>query len=213
MKIYTCFGDKGKTKLISGETVGKNDKLIVAYGSIDKLISFLAVFISFYKEFYSYTIKNKHKLKKINIIIDLLNDVQLVLFKLSTDLASTNLNDEQLNKFKIKRITEDDVKNLEKIIDKILEKSNKIDSFIIPSNNILSSMLHYLRTLTRESEIKIIDCLNYYNINKNILSFINRLSDLFFAIALYFETLINNDIKLLKNFKEKELFKDFFENF
>ena len=74
-------------------------------------------------------------------------------------------------------------------------------------------MLHYLRTLTREAEVKIIDCLNHYDINKNILSFINRLSDLFFAIALYLETLINNDIKLLKNHKEKQLFKDFFEKF
>ena len=145
--------------------------------------------------------------------MELLNDIQLILFNLSTDLASTNLNDKQLNKFKIKRITENDVKNLEKIIDKILEKSNKIDSFVIPSNNVLSSMLHYLRTLTREAEVKIIDCLNHYDINKNILSFINRLSDLFFAIALYLETLINNDIKLLKSHKEKQLFKDFFEKF
>ncbi len=213
MKIYTCFGDKGKTKLISGEIVDKNDKLIVAYGNVDKLIAFLGFIISFYKEFYSYIIKNKYKLKKINIIMELLNDIQLILFNLSTDLASTNLNDKQLNKFKIKRITENDVKNLEKIIDKILEKSNKIDSFVIPSNNVLSSMLHYLRTLTREAEVKIIDCLNHYDINKNILSFINRLSDLFFAIALYLENLINNDIKLLKNHKEKQLFKDFFEKF
>ncbi|MEM3394368.1 MAG: ATP:cob(I)alamin adenosyltransferase, partial [Candidatus Methanomethylicia archaeon] len=61
MKIYTCFGDKGKTKLISGEIVDKNDKLIVAYGNVDKLIAFLGFIISFYKEFYSYIIKNKYK--------------------------------------------------------------------------------------------------------------------------------------------------------
>lgn len=213
MRIYTCFGDNGKTKLISGEIVDKNDKLIIAYGSIDKLISFLSFIISFYKEFYSFSIKNKCKLKKIEIIVDLLGDIQLLLFDLSTDLACTNLPENQLNKFKIKRINIEDIKNLEKIIDKLMEKIPKIDSFIIPANNILASMIHYLRTLVRESESKIIDCLPYYEINQNILPFINRLSDLFFAIALYLEVILNNNIKLLKEFKQKEIFKNFFQNF
>jgi cob(I)alamin adenosyltransferase len=213
MKIYTCFGDKGKTKLISGEIVDKNDKLVIAYGSIDKLISFLAFIISFYKEFYSFNIKNESKLRKIDIIIDLLSDIQLLLFDLSTDLASTNLNQELSDKFKIRRITKENIKDLEKIIDKILRRVPELNSFIIPANNVLASMIHYLRTLVRESESKIIDCLTYYKINENILPFINRLSDLFFVISLYLEVIINNDIKLLNKFKEKEIFKDFFENF
>ncbi|MGC8734414.1 MAG: cob(I)yrinic acid a,c-diamide adenosyltransferase [bacterium] len=213
MKIYTCFGDQGKTKLISGEIVDKNDKLIIAYGSIDKLISFLSFIISFYKEFYSFIIKNKYKLKKIEVIIELLNDIQLLLFDLSTDLACTNLNEDQIKNLKIKRIDLEDIKNLEKIIDRIMERVYKIDSFVIPANNVLSSMIHYLRTLVRESEAKIIDCLPYYKINPNILLFVNRLSDLFFAIALYLEIILNNNIKLLKEFKQREIFKNFFENF
>jgi len=213
MKIYTCFGDKGKTKLISGEIVDKNDKLVIAYGSIDKIISFLAFVISFYKEFYSFNIKNELKLKKIDIIIHLLSDIQLLLFDLATDLACTNLNKELSDKFKIKRITKENIKDLEKIIDKILQRVPDLNSFVIPANNVLASMIHYLRTLVREAEIKIIDCLPYYKINENILPFVNRLSDLFFSIALYLEIIINNDIKLLNKFNEKKIFKNFFEEF
>ncbi|MGB9638096.1 MAG: ATP:cob(I)alamin adenosyltransferase, partial [bacterium] len=139
--------------------------------------------------------------------------IQLLLFDLSTDLACTNLNEDQIKNLKIKRIDLEDIKNLEKIIDRIMERVYKIDSFVIPANNVLSSMIHYLRTLVRESEAKIIDCLPYYKINPNILLFVNRLSDLFFAIALYLEIILNNNIKLLKEFKQREIFKNFFENF
>mgnify|MGYP001773514499 CR=1 FL=1 len=218
MKIYTKFGDKGNTKLISGETVSKNDKLIIAYGNIDKLISFLGFIITFYKEFYISTLKKKYKMKsktkkELDLIFELLNDIQILLFDVSTDLASTNLNQEQKNKIKIKQITQEDILKIEEIIDKIWSKIGNINSFVIPSNNTLSAMLHYLRTLTRETESKVVECSQQYQINPNILPLINRLSDLFFTISLYLEILINNDIKLLVNFRSKRLFENFFKFF
>ena len=43
MKIYTKSGDKGKTSLIGGKRVSKDDIQIDAYGTIDELNSNLGL--------------------------------------------------------------------------------------------------------------------------------------------------------------------------
>ena len=37
MKIYTKFGDKGKTRLYGGDVVDKDHPRIEAYGTLDEL--------------------------------------------------------------------------------------------------------------------------------------------------------------------------------
>ena len=46
MKIYTKTGDKGKTSLIGGTRVWKNDARLEAYGTIDELNAFIGVLIT-----------------------------------------------------------------------------------------------------------------------------------------------------------------------
>ncbi len=43
MKIYTKTGDKGSTSLVGGARVSKNDPRVHAYGTVDELISHLAL--------------------------------------------------------------------------------------------------------------------------------------------------------------------------
>ena len=43
MKIYTKKGDEGKTGLIGGTRVAKNDLKINAYGTVDELNSFVGM--------------------------------------------------------------------------------------------------------------------------------------------------------------------------
>ena len=43
MKIYTKTGDTGKTSLIGGTRILKNDPRIEAYGTVDELNSFTGV--------------------------------------------------------------------------------------------------------------------------------------------------------------------------
>ena len=45
-QIYTGTGDKGKTSLVRGLRVKKNDDRIEAYGTIDELNSFIGLLIS-----------------------------------------------------------------------------------------------------------------------------------------------------------------------
>ena len=51
MKIYTKFGDRGKTRLYGGETVSKTHLRIEAYGTIDELCSILGIIVAEMKEY------------------------------------------------------------------------------------------------------------------------------------------------------------------
>ena len=43
MKIYTKKGDKGKTRLLFGDAVSKDDLAPDAYGSVDELVAALGL--------------------------------------------------------------------------------------------------------------------------------------------------------------------------
>ena len=64
MKIYTGFGDKGKTKLYGGEVVNKNHPRVEIYGTLDELNSWLGLILSF---------ENDNKIKEI--ILKIQNDI------------------------------------------------------------------------------------------------------------------------------------------
>ena len=71
-KIYTKTGDKGKTSLVSGKRVSKDNIRIRAYGTIDELNSILGV------------VKHHVSKKLIKIVSEIQND----LFDLGADLAT-----------------------------------------------------------------------------------------------------------------------------
>ena len=50
MSIYTRKGDKGKTKLITGESVDKDDACIHCYGLLDELSSYIGWLLSSFND-------------------------------------------------------------------------------------------------------------------------------------------------------------------
>lgn len=189
MKIYTKFGDKGFTKLFSGDIISKNDPLVKSYGKIDTLISFIGFSKALLKS------SKYKKNKEINDIIQTLENIQLLCFKLMTDLAGTNSKN-------VQRINEQDIKQIEDIIDSLWQTIPKLQNFIIPGNDPYSSSIHIARTICREIEPLLIESQNNYNINHLALTFINRLSDLLFTIAIKIDLLINKKLTLIKNNKK-----------
>ena len=165
MKIYTKTGDKGQTSLYDGSRIDKDSIRVDSYGTIDELNSYIGLCMHYVSE----DIKKE------------LFDIQRDLFYIGAELATKNT--DKLNKV----VIEEDIINLEYIIDKYMEKSKGLDSFIIPGTSLASAHLHIARTICRRAERIIISLNKVENINPLLIKYINRLSDTLYAIARYSE--------------------------
>lgn len=164
MSIYTKFGDKGKTSLYGGKTVSKADLRVETYGSCDELNSFLGIVLA--------SLKDK-KISK-NILL-----IQKDLFEIGSTLASLSKNkDESFSSYLKERIG-----YFEKEIDDYSKKLPELENFILPGGGKGGANLHFARTLVRRVERRIVALSEKENVNKDILVYINRLSDLLFIYA------------------------------
>lgn len=163
-KIYTRTGDKGKTSLVSGKRVSKDNIRIRAYGTIDELNSILGV------------VKHHVSKKLIKIVSEIQND----LFDLGADLATPIVSKP---KFKPLRITEKQVKRIEKKIDEYNKNLKPLSSFILPGGTMSASYLHNARTVARRAETNMVSLSAKEKVNPSALQYINRLSDLFFVLS------------------------------
>jgi len=183
MKIYTKTGDNGKTSLIGGIKVDKNNCRIEAYGNIDELIS------------------NIGMLKNYDIeehIKEQLYFIQNKLFVIGTSLAIPNGDEDKYPNIKA-NISEADIRFLENNIDELSADLPKIKNFIVPEGSMLISWSNIVRTVCRRTERSIVSCENYGQTQPNSLIFINRLSDYFFVLARYFANIFNVEEKCYLN--------------
>ena len=174
-RLYTKNGDKGETFLLFGKKVSKLDARVECYGAIDECISNLGV---------AYSLSSENKDKEISEIIIKL---QRKLFIISSEIACPTEKYDELKK-KYNYLTEEMILEIEQIIDKYQSITPKINYFVLPGGSLLSSFIDIARTSCRKSErlcVKVKD-LKLLN-NKNILIYLNRLSDLLFIIARYID--------------------------
>ena len=174
MKIYTRTGDNGKTSLLSGKRVNKHNRRIIAYGSIDELNSILGVVRDFAAE--------KHK----DEIFMIQKKLMIIASQLSNDKDFKN----------IPNINKKDTEFLENAIDRMTSKLKPLKNFIIPGGNKLVSFTHLARCICRRAEINITKLNEEENLNKEILYYINRLSDYLFTLGRFFSKTLNiSDLK------------------
>ena len=163
MDIYTKTGDKGKTSLIGGR-VDKDDMRVEAYGTIDELNSFVGQAASLIEA------------KELEDMKEELLTIQHELFDCGSDLAYAKKG----HPFKV---SDEMSEKLEKSIDRYMEESPAIERFILPGGTQLAATLHVCRTVTRRAERFVVTVSKEHEINKSVLSYLNRLSDYFFAAA------------------------------
>lgn len=166
MKIYTKTGDNGKTSLYDGTRIDKDDIRVESYGTLDELNSYIGLCTNY--------ANNEDK--------EILRSIQVKLFAVSAELAT-----KEEGKYKTP-ITDDDVASLEKIIDSYIEKIDKMDAFIVPGTSLISANLHIARTICRKAERRIFSLSKIETVNPFLLKYINRLSDVIYAIARYNES-------------------------
>ncbi len=160
--IVTKIGDNGYTYPYSGDKLSKSDLKLEVVGTMDELVSFLGMAKSL--------IKNK---KDKNLV----EKIQKNLFVLGSQISG--LNSKKLKK----RITSKHIAYLEHEIEKLEEKFSFKD-FILPGDNLVSSTLHVTRAIIRRLERRTVAFKNKTKFkNKNILIYLNRLSDLLFLLA------------------------------
>jgi len=160
--IVTKKGDRGYTYPYSGDKLSKDDLRLEVVGTMDELCSFLGMAKSLVKDK-----SGKNILRKI----------QKDLFTLGTQISG-------LGSKKLKRrITSKNIRYLEDRIKK-LEKRFPFKDFVLPGDNLVSSTLHVARTITRRLERRAVTLRNKGKFkSKNILVYLNRLSDLIFLLA------------------------------
>ncbi len=174
MKIYTKTGDDGKTSLLSGKRVDKHAQRVIAYGSIDELNSFMGVVRDYAPKNYK-------------------DEIFLIQNKLMV-IASQLSNDKNFNN--IPNIDNKDTEFLENAIDIMTSKLDPLENFIIPGGNKLISFTQLARCVCRRAEINITMLKEKEDLNKEILLFVNRLSDYLFTLARIFsKTLKINELK------------------
>ena len=167
MKIYTKTGDKGDTGLIDGSRVSKSDLRIIAYGEVDEANSHIGLIIS-----------NIEKNSIFDDVKKILLDVQQDLFVLGAELANPNtLKDDNM------LVKREMISTIEKYIDNFESELAPISNFILPGGSIESSLIHICRTVVRRAETSAVALAKEQKINQEILTYLNRISDLFFVLA------------------------------
>jgi len=175
MKLYTKTGDEGETGLIGGTRVPKNHIRLEAYGTVDELNSFIGLLTTF-------QIDNSDLL--------FLQSIQNKLFSIGSYLATDF---SKYSKTKVLPLLEKDIINIETEIDRLTSEVPPLNNFVLPGGSQASALCHICRTITRRLERRLYDLNEQIPVDKNILIFINRMSDYFFALSRYL--LFKNNIQ------------------
>ena len=164
-RVYTRSGDKGQTALIGGARVSKSNIRLQALGDIDELNARLGLI----KE------ELNSKTQKLFEVIEYL---QQELFDLGSLLAAEVAYDGMW------QLSQEHIDNLEKLCDHFSAGQPELESFILPGGSKLAAQCHIARAIARRAERSIV-ALNEQQAlsNEHILSYINRVSDLFFILA------------------------------
>lgn len=200
MKIYTKTGDKGVTSLYDGKKMSKRNILFHILGEIDELSSRIGLLSNIIKS----NIESSLYKNKINLL-EQLKKIQKKLQDINSNIATVDKKGRILPE-----ILEEDTLDLEMLIDIMDNMNSRLTVFILPGASIEDSYCHLCRTQTRKVERYLLELqetdeivcykkgkkelyldLSLLNVDNNVLTFINRLSDFFFCLCRWLCTIRN----------------------
>jgi cob(I)alamin adenosyltransferase len=165
-RLYTRTGDRGTTGLAGGARVDKDSARIRAYGTLDELGSQLGL-----------------------LEADLppaLADIARTILRVEHELyiAQSELAAAPNSKPPAHRIEARHVQRLETDIDKFDAAHPELRSFVLPRGSRTAGELHVARTVARRAERELWTLHRTEPQRPELLEWMNRLSDLLFALAL-----------------------------
>lgn len=178
-KIYTKTGDTGETGLYGGERIAKDHPRLDAYGTVDELNSHIGLLLAF--------IQDDGALIAAQVIESpseahnwrgQLGQIQSSLFTLGSQLATP------FGKtLSVLPIGEEEISFLEDWIDEMDAELPALTSFILPTGAAAVAQAHVCRTVARRAERAVVALHHEEEVAKEIMIYLNRLSDYFFTVA------------------------------
>ena len=165
MKIYTKSGDKGKTSLIGGKRIDKDELQVEAYGSVDELNSNLGLLVEYLTQ------KNDKE-----FILEIQNKLFIIGSQLAFDISSSN-------NLVLPILDKNSIIKIENEIDLIESQVSKMTNFIIPGGSKIISICHICRSVCRRAERRVVSLSKQSKIDSLIIIFLNRFSDYLFVLS------------------------------
>ena len=159
MKIYTGRGDAGRTDLRSADRVSKASARIEAYGTVDELNALVG----------------RARPTGYDDADDQLREIQNHLHVIQADLANPDADDPQ--------VEADHAQQLEEWMDAYDEELEPLTDFVLPGGGDAGARLHHARTVCRRAERRTVALADQEDINENVRTYLNRLSDALFVLA------------------------------
>ncbi len=164
MKLYTKTGDDGTTGLFGGGRVPKASPRVEAYGTVDETNAVIGV----------------ARASGLPPVIDaVLEHVQADLFTLGAELACVPGRESKLH---MTLLGEPDIRRLELAIDDADAACEPLKTFVLPGGSPQAAALHLARTVSRRAERATL-VVDDAPVRREVLVYLNRLSDLLFALA------------------------------
>jgi len=164
-RIYTRTGDDGTTCLAGGSRSPKDSLVIETGGEIDELGALIGV---------------ARSLLLPDGVDKILHEIQERLLIIGIAVATPAGENARLPK-----IREEDILKLEKEIDALQTQLPPLDRFILSGGSPAGAQLHLARTVARRVERRCVALSRIRAVAPELISWINRLSDLLFVLARF----------------------------
>jgi cob(I)alamin adenosyltransferase len=164
MKLYTRTGDDGTTGLFGGGRIAKTSARVEAYGTVDETNSFLGA------------ARATGLAREVDAI---LAPIQEDLFTLGAELACVPGKEGKLG---MTPLGTADITRLEGAIDAADGACAPLKSFVLPGGSPQAAALHVARAVCRRAERAVL-AIDDGPVRGDLVIYLNRLSDLLFALA------------------------------
>ena len=163
MTVYTRSGDDGSCSNGAGKRLRKTDVLMEAIGDLDELNSHLGLSLESARH-------SRHQ-----VIGEAIEQIQPGLLTICSILAGANT----------RGLDDSSIGRMERQIDDIVATVGQPKGFVVPGGCQLACLLHVGRAICRRAERRVVALADAgHNVPSGALAYINRLSDLLFALAL-----------------------------
>jgi cob(I)alamin adenosyltransferase len=176
-KIYTRGGDAGETSLGDGSRVAKSSARVASYGEVDEANAILGI------------VRLHVEAPENAVLARIQND----LFDVGADLCVPIVENPE---YPALRVTQAQIDWLEAQIDRMNAELAPLNSFVLPGGTPAAAFLHQARTVVRRAERVLVGLLAAPDepVNRLVLVYLNRLSDLLFVMSRYVNDKGANDV-------------------